>query len=592
MNFNTTSPLQVSHVFPQDGSTDIASEAVITAIFNRPVVPLVAAGDRDHLPNPLEIKPDVSGRGEWVSTSVYAFQPGKPLKGGKTYQVTIKSDTTDAAGETVLAQDFSWEFTTTAPSIRSLQLSSGAVNPEPGLKNVLPDEYFTINFNQPMDKDSSEASFRLVPEGGDPLSLKTSWSEGDTQVTITPTLGLELGRTFSLVLDDAAKAVDGGSLAEGLKWSFSTIPPPAVLYISPPDGQQTEGFTPELLIKFASPMDIDSVKENIVISPQPQEQVVQWWYDPNDWSMRAFVLEPSTSYLLRTLPGMQDIYGNTISSEKTVSFITPAAWKQARLQMPWEPALLRAGVSQEFYITYRNVSAIDVKLYAITPQDFVELQSGMVNRSEYKPMDESLVWETGVTSAGKLNESILQTLTPEALDPGFYYLVLDTPDISHPQQTALDNRLVVVANANLTFKSSTNEGLLWLTDFESGQPMEGVSLSVYDKDFQPIADGSTDEDGLLKLELPDPQEPYDPRYVMTSAAEPSFAFTSSQWGSGVNLYDYGIWSSYYAPGNQPRVYAYSDRPIYRPDQTVYYKGIVRFDDDLAYSLPGVKQGAY
>jgi len=593
VDFDTISPLQVSQVFPPDGSADIPSEAVITAIFNRPVVPLVAAADRDQLPDPLEIKPAVSGRGEWVSTSVYAFQPGKPLKGGIPYEVTIKADTSDAAGETFLEDEFSWEFTTIAPSIQSFMLSNGSTNPEPGLKDVLLDEYFSVNFNQPMDVDSSQASLKVVQEGADPLSLKTTWNEENTQVSITPTLGLELGTTYSLVVDKTAKAADGGSLAEGLDWPFSTVPPPALLYISPPDGQQTEGFTPQLLIKFASPMDIDSVKENIVISPQPQEPV-QWWYDPNDWSMRAFILQPSTSYQVRTLPGMQDIYGNPISSEAAVNFTTPAAWKQARLQMPWEPALLRVSGPQEFYITYRNVNAVDVKLYTITPQEFIDLQSGKLNRSEYKAPDEDLVWENEVNSTGKLDESVLQALTPlkssgEALDPGFYFLVLDTPDISHPGQTSLDNRLVVVANANLTFKSSTNEGLLWLTEFESGKPIENISLSVYDKDFQLTAAGSTGEDGLLKVELPDPQENYDPRYVMTSAGEPAFAFTSSQWGSGVNLYDYGIWSSYYAPGRQPRVYVYSDRPIYRPDQPVYYKGIVRFDDDLAYSLPGVER---
>ena len=589
VNFQTTSSLQVSQVFPQDGSKDVASNAVITAIFNHPVVPLTVAGERDQLPDPLVIKPPIGGRGEWVSTSVYAFQPGGPLKGGATYQVTVKAGTPDAAGETQLAEDYSWEFTTITPSIQSFQLSSGAVNPEPNLKNVLLDEYFTVNFNQPMDVDSSATSLALILEGGDSLSLKTRWNEDDTGVTITPTLGLELDTTYTLVVDTTAKAVDGEALAEGLNWSFSTIPAPSVLYVSPPDDQEAGGFTPQLRIKFASPMDIESVKKNIVISPQPQGEI-QWWYDANDWSISAFVLQPSTNYQVRTLPGMQDIYGNIISSEKAVRFTTPAAWPQAGLQMPSGPALLRVGGPQEFYVTHRNVGSVDVKLYQVTPQGFLNLQSGNLNRYEYSPPEEDLVWESSLTSTDRLNERVLQALTPvtasgKPLDPGFYFLVLDTPDISHPQQTSLDNRLVVVAGANLTFKTSTNEGLVWLTDLESGKPLDGASLVVYDKDFQPIGEGSTDKDGLLKVELPDPEEPYDPRYVMTSETGPEFAFTTSQWGSGVNLYDYGIWSSYYAPSSQPRVYAYTDRPIYRPDQPVYYKGILRFDDDLAYSLP-------
>ena len=589
LDFNTTTPLEVGQAFPQDGSKDVAVDAVITAIFNRPVVPLVVEGDREKLPDPLEIKPPVSGRGEWVSTSVYAFQPLKPLKGGMEYIVTIRAGLPDASGETVLGEDTTWEFSTIKPSIQSFELSGGAVNPEPGLGNILLDEYFMINFNQPMDVESSEESIKLLPEGADPVSVIMNWNDIDTRVIITPTLDLQLGSSYSLVMDSAAKAADGGTLTQGLNWNFRTIPPPAVLAITPPEGQEAGGFTPELRIEFASPMDIESVKENITIYPQPQEDI-QWWYDPNDWSIRAFILQPSTSYQVRALPGMQDIYGNSISTEKIVNFTTPQNWPMAGLQMPWEPALLREGGPQEFYVTYRNVNSIGVKLYSITPQEFIGLQVGTLNRSEFKPQEKDLVWETELNNSGRINEKALENLTPvrqsgEALEPGFYFLVLDSPDISYPQQTSLDNRLVVVANADIVFKSSTNEGLLWVTDFENGQPLEKVSLTVYDKDFQPIGQGSTDKDGLLKLDLPDPEEPYDPRFVMTSTEGKLFTFTTSLWGAGVNLYDYGLWSSYYAPVNQVRVYAYTDRPIYRPDQTVYYKGILRQDDDLVYQLP-------
>ncbi|MDD2695954.1 MAG: alpha-2-macroglobulin family protein, partial [Anaerolineales bacterium] len=49
------------------------------------------------------------------------------------------------------------------------------------------------------------------------------------------------------------------------------------------------------------------------------------------------------------------------------------------------------------------------------------------------------------------------------------------------------------------------------------------------------------------------------------------------------------WSDYYAPPNRPVAYIYTDRPVYRPGQPVYYKGILRLDDDLKYSLPDLKE---
>ncbi len=51
--FLTAGDLQVTQVFPSDGASDVASSAVITVIFNRPVVPLGMAEEEANLPNPL-----------------------------------------------------------------------------------------------------------------------------------------------------------------------------------------------------------------------------------------------------------------------------------------------------------------------------------------------------------------------------------------------------------------------------------------------------------------------------------------------------------------------------------------------------------
>jgi len=122
-------------------------------------------------------------------------------------------------------------------------------------------------------------------------------------------------------------------------------------------------------------------------------------------------------------------------------------------------------------------------------------------------------------------------------------------------------------------------------------------LVVYDGFFQRIGTGVTDENGIVFLksdESPVSEDVENPwkkniRYVVTDGQDVHFAFASSDWGSGVSPYDFGIWSDFYSPPDNLTAYVYTDRPIYRPGQPVYFKGIVRWNDDLIYNLPQIKE---
>jgi len=589
--FNTVGELQVSQTFPADGALEVASNAVITAIFNRPVVPLVIAEERDTLLNPLQIAPALSGRGEWVSTSVYAFRPDQHLQGGTAYTVTIPAGLTDAAQETQLTHDVSWSFTTIQPSIQSFELGRLGYDPRDSTGRILLDESFVFRFFQPMDAASVKSALSLTAQNGARVALALTWEEQNTKLTAKPLQRLALDTTYTLDLSASARGAAGGSLDLGLGWTFTTVPAPAVSFISPPDGpEDRSGYRSELMIQFASPMNIASVKERVVITPEPTE-AIEWYYDEYEWSIRAYILQPSTSYQVRALPGMRDIYGNATAREHAVRFSTPAAPPTAGLQMPYQPAVMRLGGPQQFYVMYRNIARIELELSRITPSQFVRFLDGDLNQYEYLPAPSDLVWDQRLISTGELNEVVLEALKPldaagNPLPPGFYFLSLDTPDISHPYSPYLDTRLLVVASANLTFKTTANEALAWVTDLRSGRPLPDISLTVYNESFRSVAQGVTDADGVLQVAVPVPPKPEDERYVVADDGQ-VFGFASSGWGSGVDLYDYGLWGSDYEPGDRPKVYVYTDRPIYRPDQPVYFKGILRHDDDLAYRLPTV-----
>jgi len=596
--YTTVSGLQVSQVFPANGSASIENTAVVTVIFNRPMVPLVIAEQQQNLPAPIRITPDISGKGEWINTSIYAFHPETVLSGATTYTVEVKAGLKDAAGDMTLANPYQWSFTTMAPGVDSFWMTNYPwdVNPQDNRANIPLNQGFTIKFRQPMDQPASEAALSIIESNGEKVPLEITWDKLGTSMVFTPTLQMALGKSYTLKLDSSAQALGGGALDLGINWHFTTVLPPGITYTDPADDSVQSQFNAQFSIFFDSPMRFDTLKDKVKFSPA-LEGDWQWYYGDdsiysNTWSIYNFGLQPSTTYTVQILPGMEDLYGNKISQGKTVRFTTGPYEPMANLQLPSEgPAIYRVGETQKFYVSSRNVKDISLRLYRLPPERFAAMQLvyGDQNPWNYSPVEKDLVWRNDSKVTGSLNERVLTDLTlnqnGEPLTPGFYILTLESPQVPHKGSNFGDVRLVAVVSANLTLKTTNSEALAWLTNMTTGDPVQGAPVTIFDTNFKPIGKGTTDADGLVYInKLVKGPEWYDTFFALSDEPQ-SFGFASANWSSGVSPYDFGIWQDYYSKPDRTTAYLYTDRPLYRPGQPVYFKGIVRVDDDLKFGLP-------
>jgi hypothetical protein len=584
LEFTTVGKLRVDQVFPAEGTQDVEIYSSITVVFNRPVVPLLIAEEKKNLPDPIEITPSVSGTGEWLNSAVYVFQPDELLIGGQDYTVNVPSGLEDTTGNK-LEDDFEWKFTIRVPGIESFGVKDGDKNPTKEIKNLLLDQAFIIRFLQPMITQSVEDALTIIDrETQKEVPLNFEWDEDQKEITIQPVNLLKVSSYYTLTLFEGVEAQFGGTVKKEVSLRFSTVPLPGVKSVSPKDGTIQEDFSSRFIMAFNSPMDLESLKASLTISPQPEE--VSYYFNNRYWELIVSGLEPSTDYVIRLNSGAHDIYGNRLSSSFSFSIKTAALDPSAYLVMSSEPMMYRVGGEQEFFVRYRNIDGCEFSLYKLSDDDFSLYIRGNKSPRNFSGDSENLVREWQLLNLYSENSNALEkqtliTYDGEDLPPGYYFLGLNAPPAKQKYKF-LSARLFFVANANISLKTTKSEALVWLTDLETGKPLSGVPIGVFDKNNNVLVQGNTDADGVIYFE-----DIKNIAYAKTLDSN-VVAYTSERWGSGVSPGEFGVWMDYYREENKPVVYVYTDRPIYRPGQEVSFKGILRYDDDLDYSLPDNK----
>jgi uncharacterized protein YfaS (alpha-2-macroglobulin family) len=584
IEFKTVEALAVSQVFPAEGTENVSVDSSITVIFNHPVVPVTIVEEQEGLPQPLKFTPEVTGGGEWVNSSVYVFQPEQTLLSGTRYQVRMEAGLEDVSGN-ALGESFSWQFSTRAPVITNLALKDGPQNPEEEITGVPLDQSFIVSFSQAMDTESVEAAVRIVNrETLEPFPLNFKWDEGHSVLTADPKGKFRLAGYYELKIGDSAQAEDGGRIREGWTVQFATVPYPQITAVSPGPDDKGEAYYSSLTITFASPMKFESMKGRVLISPAiPGEP--QWHYNTYNNILYINGLQPATDYVVRILPGMEDPYGNTIRDEYSFTFKNGDYSPYARLVLPWAPLIYRSNGPQEVYFEYLNLESASLSVYPLTLGEFGQLVSGDTEMSAFTPKGTPIrKWGAGGPSTrNELNRFNFKLDGNGKLEPGYYFIGVEAAPLEYSNRF-YQGFVFIVATDNLTLKTTSTEALAWVVDLESGEPQRDVPVTFYDTHFNEVDVVKTDKDGLAYTDKLDSAV-----YAAGVAGGDHLALTSTNWGSGVSAYDFGLYENFYGPTIGPFAYLYTDRPVYRPDQDVFFKGILRQEDDLHYSLPPQKR---
>jgi hypothetical protein len=583
-DFRTVGYLAVSQVVPALDAADVEAESTITVMFNRPVVPLTAVSDPAYqdLPQPLSFDPPVEGEGEWVNTSIYAFTPDGPLAGGTTYTARVAAGLEDTTGG-LLEDDYVWQFTTERPRVTwASPQGEERVSVEPELEVV---------FNMPVDPASARDTFSL--QGGGETVDGVLKVVSDTLV-FTPTDHLAFDTLYTAQVAPGVLSARGGQGMESpYQWRFTTVPLPRIIGTRPSDGQR--GVRPHrpFEILFNAPIDPATVMPNLEMTPPLSPTQVYTYFSPYDNVFRLdFGSQPSSDYEVRIGPNISDPYGNTTGQELTVTYRTAPLAPSVQLDVPGTIGTFNASQPATILVGHLNVERLDLRLASVDPQAYVELQEDVWQPSLPAALLQDQIRTWSVTVDAPLNEKrhvpvalaedgSAGTPGDATLEPGLYLLEVRAPDVEF--EPWVHRRLLAVSNYNLTIKRSPDRLSVWATELESGRPAPGLSLVARPVDAEEIGPVRSDESGLAEFDL---SADRDRRLHVLSQDPFILGGTGWEWEQGVTPWEFGLPGGY--DRREHRVHITTDRPIYRAGQTVHFRGIVRREDDVQYSLPDVE----
>ncbi len=585
IHYTTPDPLQVVQFLPKDRAIDVDPSSAVVASFNQAVVPLGSNASGTSSPAGLILDPISQGKGEWINTSTYVFYPQPSLAGGKTYTVSANPVLTSVAGAVIKAGTTkTWSFTTALPKITAI---------EPAKTPLRLDGPITLSFNIAMNPASVQSAFSLTDPGATSVAGQFSWDDRGTTLTFTPSALLVRATPYLLTIKGQATSRGGTPLGQDISVTLNTYPELAVIASEPTEGQAMKSLSAGFgTINLTFNVPLTSRNLQSYFSFTPEVSLLSAYQDPTTLQVSlSGYFQANSKVALSISPDLPDAWGKHSGQAASLNFTTPQD----------EPSFtISAGGSGVVYLTPKdkslqaqvvNLTSLNLSLSPLSSADFLKLAGpqGYELRNNFSSVN-TVSW-TYKAPPGENHSHVVElpvSANDQPLRPGWYFLRIMAPELQKNGATGITNLLIAISPIQVTFKLSPDQALVWAAAADGGNPASNAAVSILDENGGMLAAGKTGQDGLVTLDLPLQQNLYQTYYAMVGQpGDADFGVAISSWSQGLAPDDFGISAQY--DNNPNTAYIYTDRPIYRPGQTVYYRAILRSRDNGRYKLPDFTQ---
>lgn len=226
-------------------------------------------------------------------------------------------------------------------------------------------------------------------------------------------------------------------------------------------------------------------------------------------------------------------------------------------------------------LTYSNLDEVHFRIIPLSVDEFQELQKeGSQKQLELLVAKKaSEKWKVAPDDGGDFLEHQTEFKIP-ALKKGIYVLLGSEAMDFRIGRNGLALQYIFVSEIGFLHRDEKRKNAFVFTHRKTGAPLSNVKVDLFEQaynsrnreyDYKRKGGGTTNSKGMLKTAL------FNNSIMVKAEHNGDVLYT------GDYIYNY----SYYGNGNNRRlqkVHFFTDRAIYRPGQTVYFKGIV-YDTD-------------
>ncbi|HEX8208854.1 MAG TPA: Ig-like domain-containing protein [Longimicrobium sp.] len=575
-----TGALTVTRRAPE-GEVPLGAEVTIT--FSQPMVPLSSVGNVEGRAVPARLSPQAPGRWQWIDVRTLRFEPQGRLPMATEFTVEIPAGTTSATGGR-LADAVRWTFGTPAPRATGGWPYADAI----GLQPVL-----VVRFDQDVSPATVLATITVQARGARvPVRLATAAeveADADAQarvrgleagrwVAFRPVNPLPKGAQVTVTVEPGTPSAEGPRrTADRQVWEFTTFT--SFIFVRGTCGFGG-GCRPgmPLVMQFTTPL-ADSLFDASLVRVEPAIEGMR--IAPQGYSLMIMGrTRPNTRYTVRVDAGLRDRFGQRLGTPATASIqVGPPV---AQLWSAHNMVVLDPQGPRSVSVFARGHQRLRVRVHRVAPEEwFAFARGGGRQRGEPRRLPGREVSSRVVEPGGQPGDTreVAVDLTP-ALDGGLGQVVVAVEAVEGPTGWERNQSVylwVQSTRIGLAAFGDATDLTAWASSLVDGRPLPGVEVRLHPAGTA----ATTGADGLATMALP--------------AATGREAFIVARSGGDVALLAPGMgnagWVHLARQPEHARVswYTFTDRNLYRPGETVRFKGWARrmsFGKNGVIALPG------